>query len=251
MTADRKSAAAFHPHDGPVGEVPPELLTHAAIGRAADGIRGTNSAVQIGGVRIEECDTYGATATTRRADAAEADRDIWRGSVIASANRVNEVLAENLDLRANLAERVRRHTADGHWYDAQLAAVTSDRDAERARADAAEAWKANAEITLREDKRVMQRDWERLRAVEALWDREINKGLPFLADSSVVPELRTALSADAAPQAAGDPDARCARCTHTLFDHHEDGMDEAPTPCAVSVGPYACPCRQFRGQEQP
>lgn len=25
MTADRKMSAAFHPHDGPVGEVPPEV----------------------------------------------------------------------------------------------------------------------------------------------------------------------------------------------------------------------------------
>jgi hypothetical protein len=41
-----------------------------AIGKAAFGVIGTDCAVEIAGVRIEACDEYGATATTKDRDVA-------------------------------------------------------------------------------------------------------------------------------------------------------------------------------------
>jgi hypothetical protein len=43
-----------------------------------EALKKTGGAVEVNGVRIEPCDEYGKTDTTRRAEAAEADRDGWQ-----------------------------------------------------------------------------------------------------------------------------------------------------------------------------
>ena len=58
----------------PVGAaVALDLDAARAMLNAANTIKATGGAVEIGGVRIEPCDEYGSTVTTARAEAAEAE----------------------------------------------------------------------------------------------------------------------------------------------------------------------------------
>ena len=87
-----------------------DVLTHAAIGRAADAIRGTGSAVEIGGVRIEECDEFGATVTTRERDRAVRElervadeRDQYREALVEANRQLDVARTARRELMVTLA----------------------------------------------------------------------------------------------------------------------------------------------------
>lgn len=68
----------------PVGAaVALDLDAARAMLNAANTIKATGGAVEIGGVRIEPCDEYGSTVTTARAEAAEAEVVTLRAKVAA------------------------------------------------------------------------------------------------------------------------------------------------------------------------
>ena len=78
----------------PVGAaVALDLDAARAMLNAANTIKATGGAVEIGGVRIEPCDEYGSTVTTARAEAAEAEVVTLRAKVAAV-----EALAEKRDV---------------------------------------------------------------------------------------------------------------------------------------------------------
>lgn len=68
----------------PVGAaVALDLDAARAMLNAANTIKATGGAVEIGGVRIEPCDEYGSTVTTARAEAAEAEVGTLRARLAA------------------------------------------------------------------------------------------------------------------------------------------------------------------------
>ena len=72
----------------PVGvAVELDLDAARAMLNAANTIKATGGAVEIGGVRIEPCDEYGSTVTTARAEAAEAEVVTLRAKVARSRSR--------------------------------------------------------------------------------------------------------------------------------------------------------------------
>ena len=78
----------------PVGAaVELDLDAARAMLNAANTIKATGGAVEIGGVRIEPCDEYGSTVTTARAEAAEAEVGTLRAKVAAV-----QALAEKRDV---------------------------------------------------------------------------------------------------------------------------------------------------------
>ena len=70
----------------PVGAaVALDLDAARAMLNAANTIKATGGAVEIGGVRIEPCDEYGSTVTTARAESAEAEAIAAGKAVVMSA----------------------------------------------------------------------------------------------------------------------------------------------------------------------
>jgi hypothetical protein len=81
MTMSEKTPA-------PVGAaVALDLDAARAMLNAANTIKATGGAVEIGGVRIEPCDEYGSTVTTARAESAEAEVVTLRAKVARSRSR--------------------------------------------------------------------------------------------------------------------------------------------------------------------
>ena len=79
----------------PVGAaVAPNLDAARAMLNAANTIKATGGAVEIGGVRIEPCDEYGSTVTTARAESAEAEVGTLRARVAAVEALRPKLLAE-------------------------------------------------------------------------------------------------------------------------------------------------------------
>ena len=72
----------------PVGAaVALDLDAARAMLNAANTIKATGGAVEIGGVRIEPCDEYGSTVTTARAESAEAEVVTLRARLARSRSR--------------------------------------------------------------------------------------------------------------------------------------------------------------------
>jgi len=91
----------------PVGAaVELDLDAARAMLNAANTIKATGGAVEIGGVRIEPCDEYGSTVTTARAESAEAEVGTLRAKVAAVEAKRDEfadLLARALPFMAALA----------------------------------------------------------------------------------------------------------------------------------------------------
>ena len=86
--------------------VAPNLDAARAMLNAANTIKATGGAVEIGGVRIEPCDEYGSTVTTARAESAEAEVGTLRAKVAAVEAKRDEfadLLARALPFMAALA----------------------------------------------------------------------------------------------------------------------------------------------------
>ena len=89
----------------PVGAaVAPNLDAARAMLNAANTIKATGGAVEIGGVRIEPCDEYGSTVTTARAESAEAEVGTLRDTLARRTDSHTQLVRENEALRAKVAE---------------------------------------------------------------------------------------------------------------------------------------------------
>ena len=98
----------------PVGAaVALDLDAARAMLNAANTIKATGGAVEIGGVRIEPCDEYGSTVTTARAEAAEAEVVTLRAKVAAVEAHASR-LAASLALTLYDAHPIYGSTA--LWY---------------------------------------------------------------------------------------------------------------------------------------
>jgi hypothetical protein len=88
----------------PVGAaVALDLDAARAMLNAANTIKATGGAVEIGGVRIEPCDEYGSTVTTARAESAEAEVGTLRDTLARRTDSHTQLVRENETLRARLA----------------------------------------------------------------------------------------------------------------------------------------------------
>ena len=88
----------------PVGAaVAPNLDAARAMLNAANTIKATGGAVEIGGVRIEPCDEYGSTVTTARAESAEAEVGTLRDTLARRTDSHTQLVRENETLRAKVA----------------------------------------------------------------------------------------------------------------------------------------------------
>lgn len=89
----------------PVGAaVALDLDAARAMLNAANTIKATGGAVEIGGVRIEPCDEYGSTVTTARAESAEAEVVTLRDTLARRTDSHTQLVRENETLRAKVAE---------------------------------------------------------------------------------------------------------------------------------------------------
>ena len=87
----------------PVGAaVALDLDAARAMLNAANTIKATGGAVEIGGVRIEPCDEYGSTVTTARAESAEAEVGTLRDTLARRTDSHTQLVRENETLRAKL-----------------------------------------------------------------------------------------------------------------------------------------------------
>lgn len=99
----------------PVGAaVELDLDAARAMLNAANTIKATGGAVEIGGVRIEPCDEYGSTVTTARAESAEAEVGTLRDTLARRTDSHTQLVRENEALRAKVAavEAIHGRT---HW----------------------------------------------------------------------------------------------------------------------------------------
>jgi len=99
----------------PVGAaVALDLDAARAMLNAANTIKATGGAVEIGGVRIEPCDEYGSTVTTARAESAEAEVGTLRDTLARRTDSHTQLVRENETLRAKVAavEAIHGRT---HW----------------------------------------------------------------------------------------------------------------------------------------
>ena len=88
----------------PVGAaVELDLDAARAMLNAANTIKATGGAVEIGGVRIEPCDEYGSTVTTARAESAEAEVGTLRDTLARRTDSHTQLVRENETLRAKVA----------------------------------------------------------------------------------------------------------------------------------------------------
>jgi len=101
----------------PVGAaVALDLDAARAMLNAANTIKATGGAVEIGGVRIEPCDEYGSTVTTARAEAAEAEVVTLRARLAAVESLADE-----------WADRKRSDGMSGNaWIGLTLSGVAAD-----------------------------------------------------------------------------------------------------------------------------
>ena len=81
-----------------------DLDAARAMLNAANTIKATGGAVEIGGVRIEPCDEYGSTVTTARAESAEAEVGTLRDTLARRTDSHTQLVRENEALRAKVAE---------------------------------------------------------------------------------------------------------------------------------------------------
>jgi len=89
----------------PVGAaVALDLDAARAMLNAANTIKATGGAVEIGGVRMEPCDEYGSTVTTARAESAEAEVGTLRDTLARRTDSHTQLVRENEALRAKVAE---------------------------------------------------------------------------------------------------------------------------------------------------
>lgn len=96
----------------------------AALAQAVDSIRGTGCGVEIAGVRIEECDEYGRTATTLRAERAEQecrDRECTEQDVRARLADAENALAD-LRLEVEAVATDAAHEAENSDRGSRMAA---------------------------------------------------------------------------------------------------------------------------------
>ena len=101
MTQDDRMETITDPAAIRASDEPDERTTPAPVGaavaldldaaramlNAANTIKATGGAVEIGGVRIEPCDEYGSTVTTARAESAEAEVVTLRARLARSRSR--------------------------------------------------------------------------------------------------------------------------------------------------------------------
>ena len=80
-----------------------DAIEARAMLNAANTIKATGGAVEIGGVRIEPCDEYGSTVTTARAESAEAEVGTLRDTLARRTDSHTQLVRENEALRARLA----------------------------------------------------------------------------------------------------------------------------------------------------
>ena len=108
-----------------------------AMLNAANTIKATGGAVEIGGVRIEPCDEYGSTVTTARAESAEAEVGTLRDTLARRTDSHTQLVRENETLRAKVAavealadqwaDRKRSDGMSGNaWIGITLAGVAAD-----------------------------------------------------------------------------------------------------------------------------
>ena len=103
----------------PVGAaVALDLDAARAMLNAANTIKATGGAVEIGGVRIEPCDEYGSTVTTARAEAAEAEVVTLRAKV--AAVEAHPVV---LELAEERTRQTAKHGDQSHLPDGTGAAL--------------------------------------------------------------------------------------------------------------------------------
>lgn len=122
----------------PVGAaVALDLDAARAMLNAANTIKATGGAVEIGGVRIEPCDEYGSTVTTARAESAEAEVGTLRDTLARRTDSHTQLVRENETLRAKVAavqaladqwaDRKRSDGMSGNaWIGITLAGVAAD-----------------------------------------------------------------------------------------------------------------------------
>lgn len=103
----------------PVGAaVALDLDAARAMLNAANTIKATGGAVEIGGVRIEPCDEYGSTVTTARAEAAEAEVVTLRARL--AAVEAHPVV---LELAEERTRQTAKHGDQSHLPDGTGAAL--------------------------------------------------------------------------------------------------------------------------------
>jgi len=122
----------------PVGAaVALDLDAARAMLNAANTIKATGGAVEIGGVRMEPCDEYGSTVTTARAESAEAEVGTLRDTLARRTDSHTQLVRENETLRAKVAavesladqwaDRKRSDGMSGNaWIGITLAGVAAD-----------------------------------------------------------------------------------------------------------------------------
>lgn len=151
MTQDDRMETITDPAQIRATDEPDERTTPAPVGaaveldldaaramlNAANTIKATGGAVEIGGVRIEPCDEYGSTVTTARAESAEAEVGTLRDTLARRTDSHTQLVRENETLRAKVAavealadqwaDRKRSDGMSGNaWIGITLAGVAAD-----------------------------------------------------------------------------------------------------------------------------